>query len=101
MTALGPGVRVKCIRDDGDDHPVSNGSFPAIGSVWTVDEMVEDDEGDQAFTLVEWADDDCFYATHFVPLDGAEDISALEAALKKGRVDSDAPARKRDLERAK
>ena len=83
MTALGPGVRVKCIQDNwvsswgGTDGPT-------VGTVWTVAEVDTYDDGAVLFSLVEWiSGEDFFFSEYFVPLDGNEDISVFTSILDK------------------
>jgi hypothetical protein len=80
------GVRVKCVKIgewvNGLDG--SFGSGPSIGSVWTVKQVVEW-AGEPYLVLEKWPDPlECFSASWFVPLDGSEDMTDLEAALKGG-----------------
>ena len=86
MTALGPGVRVKCIKRGAwetiSGQPKRPGG-PEFGSIWTVLSRAPSYIMECVY-LKEWNDIDAFDVRRFVPLDGNEDISDLEAALKKG-----------------
>lgn len=85
MTALGPGVRVKCVKDDWRPRvTVFSETGPAKGTVWTVNWVGFGESGMEAIGLSEWPRQDlCFDHTHFVPLSGNEDISQLTALLDK------------------
>lgn len=94
MSAIGPGVRVKCIRNspmwDNALHVPRLG--PGPGSVWTVravDGVTHPlaPPGDY-FSLWEWPPQRWFHSCNFVPLDGNEDLSTLEGLLNKGPVDA-------------
>lgn len=102
MTALGPGVRVKCIVPNWFDLG-GKCAGPSLGSVWTVAKVIHVPPDRAYLNLAEWTANrrDLWRSTAFIPMDGNEDISALEGLLKKGPVERDAPARKRELERAK
>jgi hypothetical protein len=90
MTALAPGVRVKCIKQGRwEGEPPIRG--PGRGSIWTVLFMITEPEtGDVFIGLCEWPKgSDVFLASWFIPLDGNEDISALIDAFTKGVVDGE------------
>lgn len=105
MTALGPGVRVKCVKRG---NRLNSHGFPfpseTVGAVYVV-ESVPTDRGLYLRGIEHFCPccgrRGAARTERFIPLDGNEDISALEGALKKGPVERDAPARKRELERAK
>lgn len=84
MTAIGPGVRVKCIkRDEWRIVELGNivGSGPIFGSVWTVERVIEGPPFKSMY-LMEWPEyNSVFNVRYFIPLEGNEDISALLAAL--------------------
>ena len=84
MTALGPGVRVKCVYSGRWYAPSGEMlTGPPMGSVWTIDERL-DRYGAVLFSLVGWFNSEQFFRDNcFVPLDGNEDISSLVAALKR------------------
>jgi hypothetical protein len=87
MTALGPGLRVRCISPDWLDSQGAKTCGPALGAVLTVAEVMH------AFGIIflifpPWPNDK-YDSKGFVPLDGNEDISELEAALNKGPVEGD------------
>jgi hypothetical protein len=90
MTALAPGVKVKCIKDGVWKH-IDTG-LPDVGppknSIWTV-LCFSEIWGREYIILTEWHDwHQAFKAyPNFVPLDGNEDISALTEALNKGPVE--------------
>ena len=94
MTALGSGVRVKCI----EGGLWEDGIGPATGSVWTIERVIRSGSviflrraKDDYLILRGWDPSEIFRAVRFVPLDGNEDISALTGMLNKGPVD---PVRK-------
>jgi hypothetical protein len=91
MTALAPGVRVKCVKIGNWINGLNGSSHsgPSVGSVWTVKQVVEWD-GEPYLVLEKWPDDfACFAASRFTLLDGNEDISALIDAFAKGVVDGE------------
>ena len=93
MTAIGPGVRVKCVKSGlpfnthGYKCPsqsvggvyVIEGIVPPMGIYLTVDKSICQCCG---LTNAQFID-------RFIPLDGNEDISSLIEASKKGPVESD------------
>jgi hypothetical protein len=102
MTALGKGIRVKCVNKEPWDSPLEGaGAGPAFGSIWTVGRVIRafyEYEGPW-LELVEWLPDDTWFnAQYFVPLDGHEDLSALLAALKKGPLEGERDERVRVVE---
>lgn len=84
MTAIGPGVRVKCIKRGDWCLSDIHGPGPEFGTVWTIKGAEPggpySPPGKYLF-LVEWLGYRSFHESRFVPLDGNEDISALLAAL--------------------
>jgi hypothetical protein len=102
VTALGKGVRVKRVKN-GEWH-TPDGCLkpgPMHGSVWTVLE-VDSEFGLDFISLQEWQNPlDTFDARCFAPLDGNEDLSELEAALKKGPVNGERDGLVRVVERVR
>jgi hypothetical protein len=98
MTALGPGVRVKCIKQGAWTHA---GDGPRNGSVWTIFNIdLQPGTRDVFLRLVEWPyRDELFLASRFIPLNGNEDLSVLESALNKGPVEGERDERVRVIER--
>jgi hypothetical protein len=99
MSALGPGVRVKCIKQGAWTHA---GDVPRNGSVWTIFDIDLEPWTRAVFLrLVEWPyRDELFLASRFVPLDGNEDLSELMSALNKGQVEGGREEHVRVVERA-
>jgi hypothetical protein len=100
VTALAPGLRVKCVKIGGwtNDLDGTSRPGPSVGSVWTVAQVCEW-LGTPYLVLKEWRDGfGCFHASRFVPLDGHEDMTDLEAALKCGPPVHDSFVRERAKE---
>jgi hypothetical protein len=97
VTAIGPGVRVKCIKRDrwldcdGNDQGFVG---PEFSSVWTVKKCVRSffEYKGPWIELAEWADSTWFMAEYFVPLDGNEDISVFTSILDRLPEKHKAPA---------
>jgi hypothetical protein len=100
MSALGPGVRVKCIKQGAWTH---DGEGPRNGSVWTISDIYfQPGTRDVFLRLVEWPyRDDLFLASRFIPLNGNEDLSELMSALNKGPVESEPEEHVRVVERVR
>lgn len=90
MIALGPGVRVKCIKRGSWTCPQLGGVVtdgPPHGSVWTVFN-IDLSPPFPTVALLEWGNPlDHYNTRHFIPLEGNEDISALLTALNIGNDD--------------
>ena len=84
MTALGPGIRVKCIYNGPwkcSDYPGLIG--PDYGTVWTVGVIEQYGEYPPRaiyVSLLEWPNKEQFFlAKHFHPLDGETELARLRA----------------------
>ena len=82
MTAIGPGMRVVCIKEDWKPSVYASSTWgPKIGSKWTVNWMSTRGEF-VAIGFAEWHNqEECFAADHFRPLDGDAEIERLRAIV--------------------
>ena len=99
MTAIGRGSKVKCIKRGPwkDNRTGETYEGPTYGSVWTVDHLYKD-KGCDYLVLVGDRNGFGRNASQFIPLDGNEDITALQALLTAG--DPDAKQKQRAKETA-
>lgn len=84
MTAIGPGMRVVCVRHEGDIEPGLSPDTPRVGSKWTVNWAAAWWDGLPYVGLIEWPEPDvCFLASCFRPLDGDEELARLREIVKE------------------
>ena len=78
MTAIGPGVRVKCIKRGKWELVFGTPAkrAPVYGEICTVSELYKKANGDW-ISLEGYDPDDTFDVTRFRPLDGIDDLAEL------------------------
>lgn len=86
MSALEPGMRVKCVKDTlwncDNVGPNCPGDGPTYGSIWTVGAGIRQGRKGTYIRLAERHEiSDAFLASWFIPLDGNEDISVFTSML--------------------
>ena len=108
--ALGPGVKVRCIREGawfGEIGQLVSG--PAFGSVWRIDKvrrqtLVAIGEFGHIYDgpwlqLAKWPEARLFHASQFVPIqDGEEEMKRLTALLTGLKDPGSEPAPVREIE---
>jgi len=104
MTALGRGVRVKCINKGAwGDAAWGPARGPEFGSIWVIKKLIRSyfEYRGPWLELENWPDGSWFHADYFVPLKGNEDLTELEAAARKGKAEAEKLPRVRVVEKVR